>query len=208
MLKITNVKVYGLEESIIASGYPKRLDFPVIMEEEIDKLNNDFEQTKDYKRMVKLGNTPIGSGHSNAIKGIIVQFDLKYPNYFTPQLQRYKFLDIISSSSKMHLIQEMNMRECFNEYVTPRTKDYMVDLQNDYNQNPSRQKFMTLLANCPMGIELNMRCSASYTCLRNIYYQRHNHKLLEWKILRDWIKSLPYFSELCLAKENIECLEK
>ena len=31
------------------------------------------------------------------LKGIIVQFDILYPQYFAQQLQRYNFVDIISS---------------------------------------------------------------------------------------------------------------
>ena len=34
---------------------------------------------------LKLSNAISGSGHDNFLKGIIVQFDLKYPEYFSPR---------------------------------------------------------------------------------------------------------------------------
>jgi hypothetical protein len=113
MLEINNTRVYGLEESIISSGYP-------MMAEEIsewDDYAEDLITEKDINRAIKLGNTPQGSGHSNYLKGIIVQFDLKYPNYFTPQLQRYNFIDIVSSTSKMHKLIKMDIDEMCNKYV-------------------------------------------------------------------------------------------
>jgi len=50
-MNISNIKVYELEESIIASGYPMTLD--------IDSC------TVDYKRGSNLGSVEAGSGHDN-----------------------------------------------------------------------------------------------------------------------------------------------
>ena len=89
MLKISNVKVYGLEESIIASGYPFRTDLPSDMKNMlaiVNEYNIDYpDKVNSFKRAVKLGNTPIGSGHSNFAKGVVVQFDLTYSAAFTTQ---------------------------------------------------------------------------------------------------------------------------
>lgn len=83
MLKILKSQVYGLEEAITTSGYP---------------MTSNGEPKYSEARAMKLAQTPIGSGHNNFLKGIIVQFDVTYPNYWTPQLQRYNFIDIISST--------------------------------------------------------------------------------------------------------------
>ncbi|WP_320047916.1 hypothetical protein [uncultured Ilyobacter sp.] len=97
MLKVFNTRVYGLEESIIAGGYPMRSD------DITEWTDGDIQLTeKDIARAVKLGTVPTGSGHDNFLKGIIVQYDVRYPNYWTPQFQRYSFHDIVSSNSKMH----------------------------------------------------------------------------------------------------------
>jgi len=59
---------------------------------------------------------------------------------------------------------------------------------------------MRLVSNCPQGIELFMRCTTNYLCLRNIYRQRKNHKLKEdWGAFCKFIEGLPYFEEFILA---------
>ena len=61
------------------------------------------------KRAKALAKAKSGSGHDNWLKGVRVSFDIKYPGYFTPELQRYNFLDIVTSSSKMHMLVQMDM---------------------------------------------------------------------------------------------------
>lgn len=218
MLEINNTRVYGLEESIISSGYP------MIAEEigEWDDYAEDFITEKDIKRAIKLGNTPQGSGHSNYLKGIIVQFDVKYPNYWTPEFQRYNFADIISSTSKMHRLTKMNVKEMCNEYVDDEIVEILenkIDFYNDWvankestlqanhislkewNEETSR-RFMKIISNTPMGLEQTMRISTNYLQLRTIYNQRRNHKLKDWRVFCDWCETLPYFKEFCLGGIN------
>lgn len=112
MLSIHNVRIYGMEESMIASGYP-------MIAEDIGEWDDDrfLDMEDDDIRMKKLGNVPTGTGHDNALKGITVHFDVKYPNYWTPQAQRYNHMHIISSTSKMHRLVKMDLKEACNEYV-------------------------------------------------------------------------------------------
>ena len=61
---------------------------------------------------------------------------------------------------------------------------------------------MRMLSSCPMGIELFMRISTNYACLRNIWAQRHNHRLKEdWGAFCGMIENLPYFNEF-IKHEN------
>ena len=131
MLEIFNTKIYGLEESLIASGYPMRED--VIGE--WDNYPVDVVGEKEFERGGKLGSVPTGTGHDNYLKGITVQFDVKYPNYWTPQFQRYNFIDIVSSTSKMHRITKMDINETCNKYVDERVKEvvkFWVDVYNSF----------------------------------------------------------------------------
>lgn len=192
MVEITNVKVYDLKECVIASGFAMRTEKPEYTDEEFEK---------SLARAMRLAKAGGGSGHSNFRKGIRVSFDIKYPQYFTPELQRYGFVDIVTSSSKMHRLVKMDMDCCFNKYVLPEMKDIMKRLIVAYNENPSYEKFMTALSCCPLGVELFMRCSTNYEQLATIYRQRKNHRLKEdWVegFCRDFIETLPYADELIL----------
>lgn len=194
MIEITNVKVYDLKESVIASRNAMRLTPPVYTEEE-------FEDS--LKRAMTLAKAKSGSGHDNWLKGVRVSFDIKYPGYFTPELQRYNFVDIVTSSSKMHRLVKMDMDTCFNKYVTPYAKNLMKELIDDYNREPTYENFMKVVSNCPLGIELFMRCSTNYLQLKTIYHQRKHHKLKEdWQIgfCENFIKQLPYAKELIIGE--------
>ena len=190
MVQILNWSVYDLKESVISCRNAMRLTPPEYTDEEFKAA---------LPRAIKLAKLGGGSGHSNFRKGIRVSFDIKYPNYFSPELQRYGFLDIVCSSSKMHKLLQMDMDSSFNEYVTEDSKTYMKVLIQRYNQDKSYENWMRVLSNCPLGIELFMRCSTNYEQLATIYRQRRLHRLKnDWGSFCTWIESLPYANELIL----------
>ena len=196
MVNITNWSVYDLKESVIAARNAMRLTPPEYTDEE-------FEAS--LPRAIKLANTPQGSGHSTFLCGIRVAFDIKYPAYFSPELQRYHFNDIVCSSSKMHRLVNMNMDLCFNEYVTEDSKSMMKNLIQIYNRDKSYENFMRVLSNCPLGIELFMRCTTNYLALRTIYHERKNHRLkTEWVegFCKNFIEKLPYGNEFITGKHG------
>ena len=202
MVTIDNWKVYDLKESVIASGFAMRTVKPEYTDEEFEK---------SLPRAFKLAKAGGGGGHSNFRKGIRVSFDIKYPNYFTPELQRYGFVDIVTSSSKMHRLVKMDMDACFNEYVTQEAKEMMKRYIAEYNASMETGDaddqyvaFMKVISNCPLGVELFMRCSTNYEQLSTIYRQRKHHKLLEdWRtgFCENFIKKLPYAKELIICEE-------
>lgn len=188
MVEITNVKVYELKESIISCRNAMRTELPNYY---------DYDEFKDsLSRAVSLAKSPSNSGHPNFLTGIRVAFDIKYPNYFSPELQRYHFLDIVTSSSKMHKLSGIVAKGSFNKYVLPETIAMVQGLADKFNEDPSYENRITLLSNCPQGIELFMRCNTNYMQLRNLYHQRKNHRLFEdWGAFCDMIRELPYFEE-------------
>lgn len=192
MVEISNVKIYDLEESVIACRNSMRTTPPEYTKEEFER---------SLPRAIKLAKTPSNFGEDNFLCGIRVAFDIKYPNYFTPELQRYHFLDIVSSSSKMHRLVQMDMDSCFNEYVTAQSKEQMKRLIHNYNEEKSYENFMFVISNCPLGVELFMRCTTNYRALKTIYKQRKHHKLKEdWGAFCKFIEELPYAKELIICE--------
>lgn len=192
MLEIKNHKVYELEESVIACRNAMRTEMPKYTKEEFE------ESLERAKKLAKCGG---GSGHSSFRKGIRVSFDLKYPNYISPELQRYHFFDIVCSSSKMHRLVQMDMDACFNKYVCVGAREMMKELIARFDEDPSYENFMRVISNCPQGVELFMRCSTNYEQLATIYRQRKNHRLKEdWGAFCKWIETLPYAKELIICE--------
>ena len=219
-MEIKNIKVYGLESSIIRSGYPMQVGEPEDLVEHYMQRQM-FPSANNKDRAFKLANTPNGSGHNNFLKGIIVQFDLKYPQYFTPQLQRYHWIDIISSQSKMHKLTSVdNIIHSSNDFVLCSIANEVNSLIRIYNKETfpftyvdnsgeksiiesKEECFQYIISNLPMGYELWMGISTNYLQLSTIYQQRKTHKLKhDWGYFCNWIKTLP-LSEL-ITKEFLE----
>lgn len=223
MLEFSNIKVYDLKESVIASRNAMRLEMPEYTDEE-------FEES--LKRAIKLAKCGGGTGHSNFRKGIRVSFDMKYTQYITKQFQRYGFFDYVSSSSLMHRITKMDFDKCCNKYVMQPMVEYMDGLVNTYNIMASKEEedwsyefklrngevieaktksdclyhqFMRIISNCPMGTELFVRVSTNYEQLSTIYKQRKNHKLKEdWGNFKKFVESLPYAHELIICDKEVQ----
>ena len=186
---ITNVNVYGLENAIKCSKYPMSVD--------ISTLNTDITNT-----VKKLGNAQKGSGHDNFLKGIIVQFDLTMTPKMSVELERYHFIDFISSQSTMHRITKFDLDKAYIEYVDKRIIDIMKDKVTQYNNETNKEKkeklYLEILYSNPCGFKLTAGMTTNYQQLKTIYYQRKNHRLPEWRTFCDWIETLPYFKEICL----------
>lgn len=194
MLQIENWKVYDLKESVIACRNAMRITPAQITDEEFNA---------SMPRAIILANSPSGSGHQTFLSGIRVSFDIKYPNYISPELQRYHWIDIVSSSSKMHKLSSMDMDTCFNKYVTDESKEQMKRLVKKFNDTKSYEDFMVMLSNCPQGIELFMRVSTNYLQLRTLYRQRKTHKLKEdYGAVCEFIEKLPYANEFIIGNNS------
>lgn len=206
-MKIKNFKIYGLEESIIRSGYPMQTREPNNLYDDEGHVIGEEGSNKDYTRAKKLAKVPPGSGHDNFLKGIIVQFDLQYPEYFSPQLQRYHWIDIISSQSKMHKIASRELtKDDFTEGTWMGAIDHVNMLIKIYNtpkvtKEQKEQVFKEIIGTLPSGYLKWMGISTNYLQLKTIYNQRKSHKLEEWKYFCKWIESLPYSKDLILIEK-------
>ena len=188
-MKVTNWKVYDVEESIKASGYPMVVDV------------EDAEY--DLGRGEKLANAK-GGGHNQFLSGLLVSFDLTCSNKMWVEVERYRYLVFVSSQSTMHRIAKFDLKKSYNEYVDPRVIAIMEELKREYEKNPTSENYLRLLYNNPSGFELTARLTTNYRCLRNVYEQRRNHRLPEWRKFCEWIETLPHAEELILNKPKNE----
>ena len=198
---VTNVKIYDLEESLIASGYPMRTE-----------LTAAAVTKKDLSRAQKLVDaTKTGNGaHAQFMTGIRVAFDLTCSNKMWVEAERYRFLEFVSSQSTMHRITKFDLKDQYNEYVDPRVIEIMKEKVAEYNRiaevnadadrNPEilKRKYLEILYTNPAGFTLTARMTTNYRCLRNIYMQRKDHRLPEWRAFCKWIETLPYAKELLI----------
>ena len=203
---VENVCLYDVKESIKASKYPMSVD--------INKLNDDVTKT-----VKKLASTDVGSGDDNFLNGFRIAFDLTFSNKAWVEMERYHFMDFVSSQSTMHKITKFELKSQCNKYVDSRIIDIVQEYINEYNRLSNldnvnltekvaknradimKELYLTILYNIPSGFQLTARMTTNYRQLKTIYFQRRNHRLPEWREFCRWIEQLPYFKEWVLSEE-------
>ena len=208
MKPISNIKVYDLEESMRAAGYPMRTD-----------LDETLDFTKDWDRAQRLTKASrFNAAHAQFLTGIVVNFDLTFSNKAWIEAERYRFLNFVSSQSTMHCITKFGLRKQCNEYVDERiitiVQEY-IDLYNSLTAQDEetiefkKNLYLKILYNLPSGFQLTARMTTNYRCLLNIYNQRHDHRLPEWReFCNQLLEELPFFRELVKAYMNKEIKEE
>lgn len=204
---ISNLKVYDLEESLLASGYAMRT--------ELDEIVVTDKTIKRAKNLTKASN---GNGaHGQFMTGIRVNFDLTFSLKAWIEAERYRFLEFVTSQSTMHRITKFDIKKQCNEYVDDRIIDIVKEKVDQYDniliaikteeylecgytleqvQEMAKEAYLRVLYNIPSGFELTARMTTNYRCLLNIYVQRHDHRLPEWRKFCELLLDLPYFKEL------------
>ena len=209
---VSNIRIYDLDECFHASGYPMR-------------TSTEWEETRksELKRGVNLSQAADWQGaHDQFLTGIRVSFDLTFTNKAWVEAERYRFLEFVSSQSTMHRITKFDLHNQYNEYVDPRIIEIMEEkviqhnklltelaqtpTDDEYNRerlkNLITQKYLEILYSNPAGFMLTARLTTNYRCLKNIWRQRRNHRLPEWRAFCKWIETLPYAKELICYEEK------
>lgn len=208
---ITNYKVYDLEETLVASGYAMIEDYSVgkiwCEQDDIILAQNTgvLSDNKHYKRALKLSKAPLNSGHVSFAKGIVVNMDITFTNKAWIEFQRYHFADIITGMSTMHRISKFDLDEAFNEYVDPQIIERLKELQETYLESKSKEDYLKLLYSTPAGLEMTGRVTTNYLQLMNMWQQRHNHRLPEWRqFANELLEKLPLFKEFLIANGQLK----
>ena len=196
-MKIETIEIAGLAGALTALRLPfgkeVRSKIENYCETHLDFTDMDVEQTEDTYEVTMKGlpkftsNTYItiapkdltlmqtlvkrGDEHAKVVRGINVWAKITAPVYFWAEAECYRAgHERLASESTMH-----------------------IDCRGLTGQELQRAK-----AQIPMGKELTKVDMFSYQTLRRIVVQRHNHRLPEWHIFVDWIKTLPLSQELIL----------
>lgn len=216
MKPITNIKIYDLPETLVASGYAMIEGYSEeavkgeVAQILLDHMVDNLTENRHYKRAMKLTKAPLNSGHVSWAKGVVVSMDITFTNKAWIELQRYHFIDIITGMSTMHRISKFELEEAFNEYTDPIIIHHLKYLQKEYNENPTKENYLKLLYSTPSGLQMTGRVTTNYLQLMNIYQQRRTHRLPEWRYFcQQLLEELPLFYELlemngALYKDDVQ----
>ena len=187
---ITHLRVYDLEETLLASGYAMIEDYEEsTVSTELASIKKNTQDSHPYRRALKLLRAPLNSGHCSFAKGIIVNMDLTFTNKAWIEFQRYHFADIITGMSTMHRISQFDLDAAFNDYTDPVIINRLKELQSTYQQTKSKEDYLRLLYSTPSGLKMTGRITTNYLQLMNIWSQRHHHRLPEWRQFCDELRT-------------------
>ena len=153
-----------------------------------------------------------GSDHRKYLRQIFVSLDITAPLYWWKEFDTYKVGTVANSTSTMHKIQAKKFtREDFScdrmDESTLRMLDavisYLEQERLAFLENTGdRQHWHNMIQLLPSSYNQMRTVTLNYENLIGIYYARKSHKLAEWHVFCDWIKTLPYASDIILVKDK------
>ena len=186
---------------------------PAVGEENRSELGPD-----DLSLMQRLSNA--GTEHRKYMRMMPVYVRITAPLYWWKEFDTYKVGTIANSCSTMHKIQEKEFTledfscEHLNRIGTS-TLWEIIDILNtartlylkggeykgEHYDAKNKQVWWQMIQLLPSSYNQTRNVMLNYEVLANIYRQRKNHKLDEWREVCKWIETLPY-SELITGKEK------
>lgn len=162
-----------------------------------------------------------GTEHAKFMRQIFVSVDITAPIFWWKEMDTYKVGTAANSTSTMHKLTSTPITINDFEITTDKNlitskgtiphgdsyelviEDYWEDiitmcenLRQKYIATNDERYWRALIEILPQSYLQTRTWTANYAVLRNIYFQRKNHKLKEWSLFCDWIKKLPYGKEL------------
>ena len=159
-----------------------------------------------------------GAEHAKFMRQIFVSVDITAPIYWWKEMDTYKVSTVSNSTSTMHKLSSKpitindfsfdnldlvmtagkNWELTLNEYLTYQIIPTCEKLRQNFIKTKDKRYWLALIQLLPESYNQTRTWTANYAILRNIYFQRKNHKLIEWHQFCDWIKTLPCGEELII----------
>lgn len=171
----------------------------------------------DHSLMQRLSNA--GTEHRKYMRMMPVYVRITAPLYWWKEFDTYKIGTVANSCSTMHKIQEkeftledfscehlLDFEEKGKLRFSPlgtlqNTIDELNDCRDLYLKTKDKAYWWQLIQLLPSSYNQTRNVMLNYEVLANIYRQRKNHKLDEWREVCKWIESLPY-SELITGRNS------
>ena len=216
-MKFENTEVFNFKGALKGMRNPK---------ESWNKSDSHYHTLEDYgiefnnenvswtpyligENDMKLAQTLIlaGTEHSKFLRQIFVSVDITAPLYWYKEFDTYKINTTANSTSTMHKITSRPITiECFetddfwaavpnNQFIEAHI-NFCEELRQKYLETKDIRYWKELIRWLPESWLQTRTWTANYAVLRNMYFQRKDHKLSEWHTFCNWIESLPYAKEL------------
>ena len=186
-MKYDLISCYGYEHAVLGMmlSYGKT------------SYDNFCAESNDIDRLAaKLA--PMDGGHNKFLEQIQYWILIQAPLFWWKQADTYRVGISKSSESTMHkswkngLTQEMFETPIFQDTLNNLNK--FIDEYNAEKTTTERKAYLQdlIIGNLPDAYLQTRLLNVNAKCLRNMYFQRREHKLKQWRDFCAWIKELPY----------------
>ena len=192
MIEITNTEVMGWQHAI--RGMRNPLNSWKMSDSADGKIGE-----KDRDLMIRLSNA--GTDHRKYMRMITVYLDINAPLYWWKEYDTYKVATVANSCSTMHKIQAKEFTlddfsyEHLNKISIEVLKNVILALneaRQDFIGYKEKEYWWQMIQLLPTSYNQKRTVHLNYETLGAMYKQRKHHKLDEWHVFCDTIKTLPY----------------
>lgn len=149
-----------------------------------------------------------GSDERKFLRQIFVSVDVTAPLYWWKEYDTYKVGTVANSESTMHTISKrlLKLEDFSHDRLSPAGLDFLMwsvlpflnARVQRFNETKDKYDWYDIIQTLPTSFNQMRTCTLNYENLVNIYHARKNHKLDEWHVFCDWIRTLPYWEAICL----------
>lgn len=207
MLKLERTSVMNLENAMRGARNP--MNSWAKSDSAYDDKGNYILGENDLALAKKLCRA--GSDHRKFVRQIFVSADITAPLYWWKEFDTYKVATVANSTSTMHKIHAKPFEladfsvdklsdgalAAFRTYM-----DYMEATRRRFVETKDKCDWYDLIQLLPSSYNQLRTVTMNYETLINIYYARRAHKLDEWHVFCDWIRTLPYADDLICCREE------
>ncbi len=205
MIKIERCNVMNLENAIRGARNP--MNSWDRTDSFYDEEGNYILGQNDLDLAIRLAKA--GTDHRKFMRMIFVSVDITAPLYWWKEFDTYKVGTVANSCSTMHKIHSKQLtRDDFsfdklNEDSLKHMDNllaYFEEIRQKYLETKDKELWYNMIQLLPSSFNQMRTVTMNYENLRNMYYARKSHKLDEWHVYCDWIKTLPYANELIIGE--------
>ena len=223
-MKFENTEIWGFEHSLRGMRNPKN-SWNRSDSYQSDFTNDGKNGYVMGENDMKLAQTLIKAGneHRKFMRQIFVSVDITAPLYWWKEMDQYRINITTNSTSTMHKLATTPITlDCFEiddydrnlsladnpkdddglDNISTFEEDIIYVLENirqKYLETKDKRYWKELVRWLPESWLQKRTITMNYENIRNMYFQRRNHKLTEWsESFIKWVESLPYAKELIM----------
>jgi hypothetical protein len=148
-------------------------------------------------------------GESKFLESIMLWWDVTAPRYWWQEADTYRVGVTKQSESTMHTLTKRGIgEEDFERYVDGgliKEVNYLIGLYRQETDKENKAKlFLDIKSSLPEGYLQRRIWMFSYKTLQNIYVQRYNHRLPQWRTFLDYALENIEHPEFIIRRETSE----